>query len=726
MKAHPTILRLLLFTLLLAASSFLGNAYGQAITGFAPLSIPAGTGAQLTISGSGFGAGPASTVNFVEFPNADNGGQNYIKPALTDYISWADGQIVVKVPSTAGTGLIRVTVGATTVPSAAILTISYNINTTNGRENRHVNTNTIGGYSFQLENGFNAVSDAKNSFRKSLKAWTCLVGVAWSIGAPTAVNVTGKDGTNVIRFDSGAELPAGVLGTTYTFLQSCGSSYWQITEVDMVFNKETNWNFKDTPPTSTQQDFQSCALHELGHALNLDHVIDNTDIMHFSRAPGVARRNFKTSHETAGTFQMNASKVPAGPGCLAPMIPGIPASCSVSFPTIASVTPLTAGQNEKITITGEFFTGATAVSFGGTAASSFTVISDKIIEAIVGTGSNGEISVTTPGGIVGFSGFSMLPSPTISSFSPQSAIAGVEVIISGSNFTEITAVSFGGKAASSFQVLSPTSIRAIVAPGSASGAVSVTNKSGTGTASGFTFNYTLPSNNFSISTTDLTCKGTANGMIKITALTSLNYTATLTGNGTVTNAFTNSLEIKNLQAGPYTLCITVAGESSFSQCFEVTLREPKDLALYSTINQKDNLLSLKLEGAETYYVKLNGELIKTSMNELVLGLKTGTNSLSVSTDKLCQGIIERTFMIGDGVKIFPVPFDNTLNLVLGQDYSDKVRVEIRNMMGKVVYSKEHTPDLGSLSLSLQGLEQGAYLVKVSSEGRRSVQKVLKR
>ncbi|OYU84025.1 MAG: hypothetical protein CFE24_08775, partial [Flavobacterium sp. BFFFF2] len=76
---------------------------------------------------------------------------------------------------------------------------------------------------------------------------------------------------------------------------------------------------------------------------------------------------------------------------------------------------------------------------------------------------------------------------TISSFSPSNANTGEVVTITGTNFSSITAVNFGGTAASSFTVVSTTRISATVAAGS-SGSVTVV-KTGFSNASsaGFVF-----------------------------------------------------------------------------------------------------------------------------------------------------------------------------------------------------------------------------------------------
>jgi hypothetical protein len=69
-----------------------------------------------------------------------------------------------------------------------------------------------------------------------------------------------------------------------------------------------------------------------------------------------------------------------------------------SSPNISSFTPTLGITGTSVVIIGTNLTGATAVKIGGTAASSFTVNSASQITAVVGSGSTGTISVTTPGG----------------------------------------------------------------------------------------------------------------------------------------------------------------------------------------------------------------------------------------------------------------------------------------------------------------------------------------
>jgi hypothetical protein len=156
------------------------------------------------------------------------------------------------------------------------------------------------------------------------------------------------------------------------------------------------------------------------------------------------------------------------------------------FPNISFINPTSAGTGATVTINGSNFTGATAVTFGGVPASSFTVVNASTITAVVGSGVSGDVVVTTPIGSGSISGFIFTGPAVITSFNPQIASPGGVVTITGNNFTNATAVSFGGIAATGFTVISPTSITAIVGVG-ASGNVSVTTSFGTGSLAGFTF-----------------------------------------------------------------------------------------------------------------------------------------------------------------------------------------------------------------------------------------------
>jgi hypothetical protein len=130
-----------------------------------------------------------------------------------------------------------------------------------------------------------------------------------------------------------------------------------------------------------------------------------------------------------------------------------------------------------VTITG--FTGATAVSFNGVAAT-FTVDASGTITTTVPAGATtGDITVTTSGSgpLVTTTRFTV--TPAVSSFTPANGTVGTSVTITGTNFTGTTAVSFNGAAAATFTVSNSGAVTATVPFGATTGPINVTTLDGT-------------------------------------------------------------------------------------------------------------------------------------------------------------------------------------------------------------------------------------------------------
>ena len=163
----------------------------------------------------------------------------------------------------------------------------------------------------------------------------------------------------------------------------------------------------------------------------------------------------------------------------------LPSIVKSQSPVINTFTPGSGAPFASISIQGTNFDGATEVSFGGTPASFFFVNSSTLITAYVGNGSSGNVSVTTPFGTSSVPGFTFLPPPIITSFSPSIGGLGTSVTIRGANFTNANFVEFGSVNASSFMVISDSVITAIVGAGS-SGNVYVQTANGGGSLAGFT------------------------------------------------------------------------------------------------------------------------------------------------------------------------------------------------------------------------------------------------
>ena len=161
-------------------------------------------------------------------------------------------------------------------------------------------------------------------------------------------------------------------------------------------------------------------------------------------------------------------------------------------PVLSSFTPATSAIGGMVVITGSAFTGATAVTFNGVAAA-FTIVSDTQLSATVPAGAtSGKISVTNGDGTTaGAASFTVIPAPTITSFTPASGIVGTKVVITGTNLTGATSVTFNGVAAATVTLASATSISATVPPGATTGMISVTTPGGT-VASATSYTVTFP------------------------------------------------------------------------------------------------------------------------------------------------------------------------------------------------------------------------------------------
>lgn len=280
----------------------------ESITSFSPTTTYAGTivpGDFLTITGSGFG----SARGTVAFSNADDGGATRITPPYaTDYVSWSDNSITVKVPENAGTGAIMVngnmlSSATLTVPYAHINVYSSSVNFSDVTRQRYYlrNLDGYGGYTFLFNTSFYNNTAAVAAFERALTTWRCATGVNISTGGSTTSATVANDGINTVFFDSTLALPA--IGQTITNFQGSGipgscdqaNTVWWATDIDMRFRPNpptgtTTWNYGPGAPTTSTIDFESVVLHELGHAHGLGHVIARGQVMHYATLIGVSTR----------------------------------------------------------------------------------------------------------------------------------------------------------------------------------------------------------------------------------------------------------------------------------------------------------------------------------------------------------------------------------------------------------------------------------------------------
>ena len=281
------------------------------INNFSPTAINAGNGEQLIINGFGFGTSRGNSR--VLFKNSDNGGLTEISAFNPQYISWSDSKIVVAVPQKAGSGKIAVEIGGARTQSSNSLQVKYAIINTGSDTAalvfpaRHVAKNSNKGYVWNMNVNFDSDSTVRSNFLVSFKKWRCKTYVNWTIGNTTQINSSERDTFSVITFDEHNLLPAGVLGLCYSYYSGCTENDWYIEEQDMLIRKSDKWHFGNDAIPSNKLDFQSVVLHELGHAHQLSHVINVSDLMHYSISTGVQKRTIEAANLEGAQWMINKS-----------------------------------------------------------------------------------------------------------------------------------------------------------------------------------------------------------------------------------------------------------------------------------------------------------------------------------------------------------------------------------------------------------------------------------
>ncbi|MFG3137222.1 IPT/TIG domain-containing protein [Streptomyces sp. NPDC048211] len=153
-------------------------------------------------------------------------------------------------------------------------------------------------------------------------------------------------------------------------------------------------------------------------------------------------------------------------------------------PALSAITPNqgpTSGGTSVI-LTGTGLTGTTAVTFGSTPATSYTVNSATQITAVAPAGTGAvAVTATTVGGTSGPVFFYYINAPSLLSVSPTEGptSGGTSVILTGTGLTGTTAVTFGSTPATSYTVNSATQITAVTPPGTGSVPCTVTGPGGT-------------------------------------------------------------------------------------------------------------------------------------------------------------------------------------------------------------------------------------------------------
>jgi len=273
-----------------------------------------GTNTQITLKGYGF----EDSVGHIYLRNADDGGESYLQINQFDICTWSDTNIVFVVPSLvdtnnftpsglsylgkpAGSGLIGVENYLGEINDTSSTSTSKKLNIQYSVFNYKYASITVPYYrnniylfrdiaNFQDSTyhfRFNTnITDPnmKNCIKAAFRRWTCMTGVNFVID-PTPID-TGAlhDYRNIIML-ANIDGPGKVLLKTNVSSAHCSGQPFSAGDIDILIDSSDVSCFQyDTTGTASifpyNFDFFSLILHEVGHALCLNHVNDTTDIMY--------------------------------------------------------------------------------------------------------------------------------------------------------------------------------------------------------------------------------------------------------------------------------------------------------------------------------------------------------------------------------------------------------------------------------------------------------------
>jgi hypothetical protein len=709
-----------------SGAKFTSSSSIAAITGISPTTITAGTSSTLTITGSAFGATQGTSI--VEFLNADDGGATFIQPHSSQYISWSNTQIQVLVPTkastvcgTAGTGQVRVTVAGSPTLSAQTLTVNHgelNVHITSNntiKNTRHVGLNGNAGITWQMYTGFDA-SSGKAPFIRAFNTWRCNTLINWKLGTAVLTNTIALDGVNMVRFDVGAELPGGVLGRCTSYFSACSvgtviSVY--VSELDICFDSGTTWQYGPANATGSQFDFESVAVHELGHGHQLSHVINTNDFMHYSIANAQNKRNPIANDINGGLNVM--SRNTSGGVCGQPTMTAIAVGqCSLVAPTASfNVTsPLCVGNfltltdistngptNWAWTMTGGAISSATTQNTSTSYSSPGTYTVSLV--ATNGVGSSSTLSKTV----------SIVAIPTVAVTS-NTMCAGTSATLIASGATSYT-WSPGGMTGAT-QTVSPASTQVYNVTGSNGTCSNTAN----GTMSVIA-NPTVNVNNASIcigSPTVITASGATTYTWNPGALTGATQTLNPGSNATYTVLGKSG----NCNSAPKSFTITVNANPTVSAVASLT---------FICAGQTTTLTA---SGATNYTFNpgsLTGNNVSvspaTTTTYNVIGTTTagcsGNTAMVTVSVSACTGIGELSN--GGHFSLFPNPVKEKLTISFDINFTGKLT--LYNSLGQLIRNK-NIESSNSIVVDLSEYAQGVYIIKLFPEnGNESMIKVLK-
>ncbi|WP_051590767.1 T9SS type A sorting domain-containing protein [Flavobacterium daejeonense] len=238
--------------------------------------------------------------------------------------------------------------------------------------------------------------------------------------------------------------------------------------------------------------------------------------------------------------------------------------------------------------------------------------------------------------------------------------------------------------------------------------------------------FSLP-DNYKILSRNVSCNGKSDGYISIELKnTDYKYMVQMSeGDPIVIPAGTGFYEFKDLTSGTYNICFTIDGIADYEQCFEIDVTQPETIDVSSKFDNKSGVLNLELNGADRFYVSINGEEKVYVKGSYDIDLQSGTNSVAVRGDLECQGSYFEKIYVSESLRLYPNPTSDVVQIFVKTE-SKSVDVQVFDIGQRCVLQEQEKVESNVLSVDLSDLQAGVYLVKISDGDINQTFKVIKK
>ncbi len=233
--------------------------------------------------------------------------------------------------------------------------------------------------------------------------------------------------------------------------------------------------------------------------------------------------------------------------------------------------------------------------------------------------------------------------------------------------------------------------------------------------------------NYSVASTDERCRDLNDGTISIATSESYTYTAVIT-DGTIsqTQDFTTNALFEGLETGNYSVCITVAEDANYQECFELAIDEPEVFEVVPVINPVENTLSLEISGGGSYTIVYGEETITDNVGFLSFPITDSRTQLTVTSERDCEAVFEELILLQTDYLVYPNPVANgELFITSSGVLEPNISLRLYNMGGVLLrqaFIEDATND--PLRLDVLGLASGNYILNIETASENKAYKVI--